>query len=64
MVHVYFMGVRFPDNWECPADDAERKELIEARRLTLGLRKEHALGDRVHEVFVPVSGRRAAGGTR
>jgi len=31
----------------------EWKELIHARDLTLGLPDDHALKDRIHDVFVP-----------
>jgi hypothetical protein len=57
LLHVYFTGDRFPDNRECPADAEAWRVLIDARRLTLGLPKEHPLSDRVHEVFLPVLGR-------
>lgn len=54
LVHVYFVGDRFPDGRECPSNEAEWQRLIEARRLTLGLGKDHLLAPRTHEVFLTV----------
>jgi hypothetical protein len=54
LLHVYFVGDCFPDGRECPSSEAEWKRLIEARRLTLGLPKQHALSDRIHEMFLGV----------
>jgi hypothetical protein len=53
LVFVYFTGDAFPDGTPCPAIAAEWEELIEARRLTLGLPQRHALGDYDHHVFLP-----------
>jgi hypothetical protein len=57
LVLVYFTGDKFPDARQCPSSDAEWRELIRACHLTLGLSEEHALRDRVHELFVPVAGK-------
>lgn len=54
LFHVYFLGDRFPDGRECPSTEAEWQRLIEARRLTLGLPKNHALTPRSHEIFLTV----------
>jgi hypothetical protein len=54
LLHVYFVGDTFPDGRECPSTEAEWQRLIEARRLTLGLRKKHPLTPRTHEIFLTV----------
>ena len=53
LVFLYFTGDRFPDGRPCPATIERWNELINARRLTLGLEHEHALTDRVHTIFLP-----------
>jgi hypothetical protein len=57
LVLVYFTGDKFPDARQCPSSEAEWRELIRACHLTLGLSEEHALRDRVHELFLPVAGK-------
>jgi hypothetical protein len=52
LVSVYFTGDRFPDRTPCPASEAEWLALIETRRLTLGLPKDHALSAFEHHVFL------------
>ena len=54
LVFIYFVGDRFPDKTPCPASEADWLALIEARRLTLGLPKQHALSEFEHHVFLPV----------
>jgi hypothetical protein len=54
LLHVYFMGDRFPDGRECPSTTERWQEMIEARRITLGLPQAHPLSDRTHEAFVQV----------
>jgi len=54
LLHVYFIGDRFPDGTECPASEEHWRQLIEARRLTLGLPVRHALSDRTHEAFIHI----------
>jgi len=54
LLHVYFMGDRFPEGSECPANEDHWRRLIEARRLTLGLPERHVLSDRSHQAFVDV----------
>jgi hypothetical protein len=66
LVGVYFYGDRFPDDTPCPASKEDWEGLIEARRLTLGLPKQHALSRFEAEVFLPAiaqlgSDRRAVG---
>lgn len=41
LVFVYFKGDVFPDGTPCPQTEQDWEALIEARRLTLGLAKEH-----------------------
>ncbi len=38
---LLFTGDRFPDDRRCPRTKAEWQELLTARRLTLGLPKQH-----------------------
>ena len=52
LVSVYFLGDVFPDGRSCPATEDEWQSLIEARRLTLGLPKAHALSPFEHDVFL------------
>jgi hypothetical protein len=52
LLNVYFIGDCFPDGRECPESVERWRELIEARRITLGLPKPHALSDRTHEAFL------------
>jgi hypothetical protein len=56
LVFIYFTGDTFPDETPCPATEAQWKNLLEARRLTLGLPLEHALSPFEHDVFLPVRG--------
>jgi hypothetical protein len=56
LLFVYFFGDRFPDGTPCPASESEWEALLEARRLTLGLPKEHALSPLEHHVFLPTPG--------
>jgi hypothetical protein len=53
LIGIYFFGDSFPDGRPCPATEREWRKLIEARRLTLGLRRRHALSPREHHVFLP-----------
>lgn len=55
-VFIYFYGETFPDGTECPDSPARWHDLIEARRLTLGLPREHALSPFERDVFLPVIG--------
>jgi hypothetical protein len=57
LVFVYFTGDTFPDNTPCPATKEEWERLVEARRLTLGLPKQHALGMFEHHVVLPALAR-------
>jgi hypothetical protein len=52
-VEVFITGDTFPDHRPCPANPDEWGQLIEARRLTLGLPARHPLTDRIAHVFVP-----------
>ena len=54
LLHVYFVGDAFPDGRECPSNEADWQNLIEARRLTLGLPRRHALSERTREIFLAV----------
>jgi hypothetical protein len=60
LLHVYFTGDCFPDGRECPGSAEDWKQLIEARRITLGLPHKHLLSDRTHEAFVPVEASNAS----
>lgn len=51
LVDVFFAGDRFPDGCPCPESDAAWQPLIEARRLTLGLRPL-TVNDHVVDVFM------------
>lgn len=53
LLHIYITGDVFPDGTPCPASESDWLTLIEARRLTLGLPKLHALSDRCHQAFLP-----------
>lgn len=53
LLFIYFYGDTFPDGTPCPATQAEWGELLEARRLTLGLPREHKLSKYEHHVFLP-----------
>jgi hypothetical protein len=53
LVFVYFTGDAFPDGTPCPATEEEWERLIEARRLTLGLPRRHALSEYEHHVVIP-----------
>ena len=53
LLFIYFVGDRFPDSTPCPASEKEWSELIEARRLTLGLPVNHALSPYEDHVFLP-----------
>lgn len=55
LVFIYFTGDKFPDGRWCPSNEAESRQLIRACHLTLGLSENHALGDKVHELFLPVA---------
>lgn len=52
LVFLYFMGETFPDRRPCPKSEERWKELINACHLTLGIPKQHALTDRVHDLFL------------
>lgn len=52
LLHLYFIGDCFPDGRECPSTIERWRELIEARRITMGLPQSHCLSDRTHEAFV------------
>lgn len=52
LVGIYFVGDRFPDGTPCPASREEWDELLEARRLTLGLPKTHTLSRYDHHVYL------------
>jgi hypothetical protein len=54
LVLIYFVGDRFPDGRLCPGSEDDWKPLIQACHLTLGLPAEHALSNRVHQIFAPV----------
>jgi len=54
LLHVHFVGDCFPDGRDCPATVERWRELVEARRITLGLPESHRLTERTHEAFVPV----------
>jgi len=62
LVFVHFCGDRFPDERPCPTRQREWQALIEARRVTLGLPKQHELLERVHEVFLAVPALATASG--
>jgi hypothetical protein len=53
LAFIYFTGDVFPDGTPCPSSEREWKRLIEARRLTLGLPRRHALSPFEHHVFLP-----------
>jgi hypothetical protein len=57
LVFVYFYGDSFPDGTPCPASPQEWEALMEARRLTLGLARNHNLSAFEHHVFLNVRGR-------
>lgn len=54
LIFIHFLGDVFPDGCPCPATQAEWESLIEARRLTLGLPRQHHLSEIVHDVFLSV----------
>ncbi len=49
-----FIGDTFPDSTPCPSQVSDWDELIEARRLTLGLPQSHRLSPHTHGVFLAV----------
>lgn len=53
LVLIYFYGDKFPDATPCPRTPREWEPLFDARRLTLGLPKRHALSKYEHHVFLP-----------
>jgi hypothetical protein len=53
LVFVYFTGDEFPDGTPCPQTNEEWERLVEARRLTLGLPRSHALTAYEHHVVLP-----------
>lgn len=55
LVLVYFLNDKFPDGRFCPPTEAAWRDLIRAAHLTLGLKEDHPLKDRVHEIFLPAS---------
>lgn len=54
LLFVYFCGDRFPGK-ECPVSKQEWKPAIEEQWRHLGLKSEHELSNRIHELFLPVS---------
>ena len=56
-VEVFITGDAFPDECPCPQNQAEWERLIEARRLTLGLPRQHPLSARISRVFLPALNR-------
>lgn len=55
LLHVYFVGDKFPDGRDCPQTQKAWEVLLMAREVTLGLPEHHALADRCHTCFVPVA---------
>ncbi len=54
LVEVFITGDSFPDKRACPQDQGEWEPLIEARRLTLGLPKQHPLSEWISRIYLPV----------
>ncbi len=54
LLFLHFLGDQFPDARPCPATEGDWRELIEARRLTLGLPRGDGLTGRIHEIFLLV----------
>jgi hypothetical protein len=63
LIEVLFVGDEFPDHRPCPSTEAEWRELLRARQLTLGLPDRHAFSAQVHEVFLPALAMRTSPGT-
>lgn len=59
---LYFTGDCFPDGRPCPASETEWRPLIKECHRQLSLAEQHALSDRVHELFVPALRRASAPG--
>jgi hypothetical protein len=52
-VDVFITGDTFPDQCPCPQSHRDWEDLIEARRLTLGLPVQHPLSERISQLFLP-----------
>jgi hypothetical protein len=55
LLHVYFVGDKFPDGRECPQTQSAGEVLLMAREVTHGVPEHHPLADRCHTCFVPVA---------
>jgi hypothetical protein len=53
LLGIYFTGDRFPDGTPCPRTKRDWEDLIEARRLTMGLPRRHRLSALEHHLFLP-----------
>lgn len=57
LLFVYFTGDEFPMHaFECPEDQDGWQDELEERRKHVGLPDDHALADRIHEIYLPVAG--------
>ena len=57
LLFVYFTGDEFPMHaFDCPEDQQGWQDELEERRKHVGLPAEHALADRMHEIYLPVAG--------
>ncbi|MDH3232613.1 MAG: hypothetical protein OEQ29_03740 [Alphaproteobacteria bacterium] len=57
LLFVYFTGDEFPMHaFECPEDAAGWVAALDERRKHVGLPADHALAERMHEIFLPVAG--------
>ncbi len=57
LLFVHFTGDEFPMHaFECPEDEAGWSPALHERRQHVGLPADHALTERMHEIFLPVTG--------
>jgi hypothetical protein len=57
LLFIYFTGDEFPMHaFDCPEDQEGWQDALEERRKHVGLPADHALADRIHEIYLPVAG--------
>jgi len=57
LLFVYFTGDEFPMHaFDCPEDREGWQEGLEERRKHVGLPADHPIVERIHEIYLPVSG--------